>query len=99
MPVSKKSPKPKSAIVKSRITSLVFTILLARREASSRAFVSTVHMDSKPATFGGHKYVVIRGRLGRAASVETLAVYRVRNDGILQRLRRYPVALSFRDDK
>jgi len=50
-------------------------------------------MDSKPATSGGHKYVVIRGRRGTAASVETLAVYRVRNDGILQRLRRYPVAL------
>jgi hypothetical protein len=83
------------------ITSLVFTILIARREGAksdSPASV-TVTLASKPATFGGHKYVVIRGRRGTAASVETLAVYRVRNDGMLQRLRRYPVALSFRDDK
>jgi hypothetical protein len=82
--------------------SLAISIVVARSQGAtslSPALVSTVYMDSKPATFGGHKYVVIRGRRGTAASVETLAVYRVRNDGMLRRLRRYPVALSFRDDK
>jgi hypothetical protein len=58
-----------------------------------------VYMDSKPETFGGHKYVVIRGRQGKGASVETFAVYRVRNDGMLRRLRRYPAALNFLNDK
>jgi hypothetical protein len=60
---------------------------------------NSVYLDSRAATFGGHKYVVIRGRQGRGASVETFAVYRVRNDGMLRRLRRYPAALNFLDDK
>ena len=69
----------------------------------SPALLGSVLMHCKPATFGGrgHKYVVIKGQVrdsgecctqGTAAS-EMLAVYRVRNDGTLQRLRRYPVAL------
>jgi hypothetical protein len=70
-----------------------------RSNPNDTVAVSTVYMDSKPATFRGHKYVVIRGRQGRAASVEVFAVYRVRNDGMLRRLRRYPAALNFLDDE
>ena len=60
---------------------------------------NTFYLDSHAATLGGHKYVVIRGSQGRGASIETFAVYRVRNDGMLRRLRRYPAALNFLDDK
>lgn len=36
----------------------------------------------------GHEYVVLRNAGG------TLAVYRVKNDGVLRRLRRWPSALD-----
>jgi hypothetical protein len=37
---------------------------------------------------GSHLYVVLRG--GRGPSDEPMAVYRVKNDGVLRRLRRWP---------
>jgi len=70
-----------------------------RSNPNDTVATDSVYLDSKPATLYGHKYVVIRGRQGRAASVEIFAVYRVRNDGMLRRLRRYPADLNFLDDE
>lgn len=44
--------------------------------------------DSGLMTHDGHKYMVLRNISG------TLAVYRVRNDGMLKRLKRWPGALD-----
>ena len=40
----------------------------------------------------GHRYVVLRG--GGGPVDRAMAVYRVRNDGMLKRLRRWPAALD-----
>ncbi len=40
--------------------------------------------DSREVEHGAHRYVVLRNVSG------TLAVYRVRNDGMLRRMRRWP---------
>lgn len=44
--------------------------------------------DSGATEHGGKQYVALRNRNGM------LAVYRVRNDGMLKRLRRWPPALE-----
>lgn len=45
--------------------------------------------DSGLMVHDGHQYVVLRNITG------TLAAYRVRNDGMLKRLKRWPGALDF----
>lgn len=47
-------------------------------------------IDSGEIEHGGKRYVALRNRDG------ILAVYRVRNDGMLKRLRRWPSALEER---
>lgn len=40
----------------------------------------------------GHWYVVLRG--GRGPSDRPMAVYRLKNDGVLRRLRRWPATIG-----
>jgi len=47
-------------------------------------------VDSGEIEHGGKQYVALRNRNG------ILAIYRVRNDGMLKRLRRWPAALEER---
>lgn len=44
--------------------------------------------DSEVVAHAGHWYVVLRG--GRGPNDRALAVYRLKNDGVLRRLRRWP---------
>ena len=55
----------------------------------------SVPQHSKVETYRGLKYVLIRGQPDRRAKPETWVVYRVRNDGMLRRMKRWPAYLNF----
>jgi hypothetical protein len=60
------------------------------REAKRQGWVASQPAEASSGLeqHDGHEYIVLRNVNG------TLAVYRVRNDGFLKRLKRWPVALD-----
>lgn len=60
------------------------------------AYFKTEHMPDQPGSYDlweykGKKYIVLGG--GRANDAGFLAMYRIKNDGVLRRLKRFPACL------